>query len=234
MAARIGTDGLWRVTYGELPGLSSEQLKERQPMKFEQMLPGHPKPDQYNIVNFSPYRVHQRIVPRMRVGRILLAADAAHRKFGSCSSLNMILMRTPVCNPFGGMGLTSGIVDIGGLYDCLAGVYHGKANPEIILEKYHQVRSQKFQEIIDPISSQNLVRLFGQDPDKAGESDDFLVLCKAAEANEKVQEQFSLGSMALSHDFTQYYHDWETPQKACTNGIAAISNSSIPVAVSSN
>jgi hypothetical protein len=35
MAARISTDGLWRVTYGELPGLTNEQLKERLPMKLQ-------------------------------------------------------------------------------------------------------------------------------------------------------------------------------------------------------
>lgn len=78
MAARISKDGLWRVTYGEIPGLSREQLLERQPKKFEQMLPGHPKPEEYKVVNISPYKVHQRLAEKMRVGRVLLAADAAH------------------------------------------------------------------------------------------------------------------------------------------------------------
>jgi 2-polyprenyl-6-methoxyphenol hydroxylase-like FAD-dependent oxidoreductase len=78
MAARITNDGLWRVTYGELPGLTFEELKERQPMKFKIMLPGHPNPEDYDMVNFSPYKVHQRLARKMRVGRVLLAADAAH------------------------------------------------------------------------------------------------------------------------------------------------------------
>lgn len=34
--------------------------------------------EEYRVVNFSPYRVHQRCVNRMRVGRVVLAADAAH------------------------------------------------------------------------------------------------------------------------------------------------------------
>jgi hypothetical protein len=72
MAARITNDGMWRVSYGELPGLSLEELK------FKQMLPGNPDPEQYRVVNFSPYKVHQRLANRMRVGRVLLAADAAH------------------------------------------------------------------------------------------------------------------------------------------------------------
>ena len=78
MASRISNDGLWRVTYGEIPGLSHEELLQRQPAKFQQFLPGHPKPDEYKIVNISPYKVHQRLAERMRVGRFLLAADAAH------------------------------------------------------------------------------------------------------------------------------------------------------------
>lgn len=78
MAARISRAGLWRVSYGEIPGLSDAELLARQPMKFEQMLPGHPKPDEYKIENISPYKVHQRCVERMAVGRVALAADAAH------------------------------------------------------------------------------------------------------------------------------------------------------------
>jgi 2-polyprenyl-6-methoxyphenol hydroxylase-like FAD-dependent oxidoreductase len=78
MAAKITKDGLWRVSYGELPGLTFEQLRERQPTKFRDMLPGHPNPSDYKLVNFSPYKVHQRLATSMRQGRFLLAADAAH------------------------------------------------------------------------------------------------------------------------------------------------------------
>lgn len=76
---RITKDGLWRVTYGENPGLSREEILARQPKKFEEILPGHPKADQYKMVNISPYKVHQRLAESMRVGRFLLTADAAHR-----------------------------------------------------------------------------------------------------------------------------------------------------------
>lgn len=78
MASKISRDGLWRVSYGEVSGLSREEYIERQPWKFEKMLPGHPKPDQYRITNISPYKIHQRCAEKMRVGRFLLAADAAH------------------------------------------------------------------------------------------------------------------------------------------------------------
>ncbi len=78
LAARIGKDGMYRVSYGEKAGYSRDQLIARQPLKYELLLPGHPTPDQYKVVNVSPYRIHQRLAEKMRVGRVLLAADAAH------------------------------------------------------------------------------------------------------------------------------------------------------------
>lgn len=78
MAARVTTDGLWRVTYGDKPGLSREEYIARQPQIYETILPGNPTPDQYQITNISPYKLQQRCAPSFRVGRILLAADAAH------------------------------------------------------------------------------------------------------------------------------------------------------------
>lgn len=78
MIAKITTDGLYRVTYGELAGLSWEEIKERQPEIFAKILPGHPKPNEYKLVSMAPYKMHQRCAPSFRVGRVLLAADAAH------------------------------------------------------------------------------------------------------------------------------------------------------------
>lgn len=66
------------MTYGDEPGLTREQYLERQPMRFEQLLPGRPKPGDYKLVNINPYKMHQRLAPKLRVGRILLAADAGH------------------------------------------------------------------------------------------------------------------------------------------------------------
>lgn len=80
MASRISKDGLWRVTYGEIPGLSRDELLARQPAKFEAFLPGHPKPDGYKIASINPYKCHQRLAEKMAVGRFALAADAAHRE----------------------------------------------------------------------------------------------------------------------------------------------------------
>jgi len=189
MAARISNDGLWRISYGELPGLSREELIARQPKKFEQMLPGHPKPDEYKLINISPYKIHQRLAEKMRVGRFLLAADAAH-----------------LCNPFGGLGLTGGMVDIGGLYDCLIGLYEGKAD-QSILDKYSDIRRQKYLDIVDQVSSENIRRLFDQDPDKALETDEFLKICKRTETDPDFSRELQLGVNGLVYDFTLEYND---------------------------
>ncbi|KAH7627847.1 hypothetical protein B0T09DRAFT_402573 [Sordaria sp. MPI-SDFR-AT-0083] len=122
MVVKIQLDGLYRVTYGELGGLSNEELKERLEQKFRRILPGNSGPEEYELVNFSPYKVHQRCVEEMRMGRCLLVADAAH-----------------LCNPFGGLGLTVGIVDVGSLYDCLLRIHTGQAD-DSILYKYDEVR----------------------------------------------------------------------------------------------
>lgn len=78
MVAQMSNDGLLRVTYGEDGDLTREEMLARQPGKYKAFLPGKPEPDQYKIVNFSPYRIHQRLAEKLRVGRFFLAADAAH------------------------------------------------------------------------------------------------------------------------------------------------------------
>jgi len=78
MVAQIANDGMLRVAYGEDGNLTREEMLARQPEKYKAFLPGKPEPSEYKIVNFSPYRIHQRLAPSLRVGRFLLAADAAH------------------------------------------------------------------------------------------------------------------------------------------------------------
>ncbi|KAJ0309708.1 hypothetical protein Brms1b_009103 [Colletotrichum noveboracense] len=69
MAAKITKDGLWRVTYGDVSGLATEEVIARQPERFRKILPGQPEPNQYKLVSIGPYKVHQRCAEKMRVGR---------------------------------------------------------------------------------------------------------------------------------------------------------------------
>ncbi|KAK4182432.1 para-nitrophenol 4-monooxygenase [Podospora australis] len=188
MAARITKDNLYRITYGETPGLSREEYIARQPAIFEKILPGHPKPDEYKVITISPYKMHQRCAPKFRVGRILLAADAAH-----------------LCNPWGGLGITGGFVDVGGLFDCLVGIYEGKAD-ESILDLYSEKRIEKWKTIIDPISQDNFRRVSDKDPATRFERDEWMQALKKAETDDAYRKELLLGFMAVRYDFTQHYH----------------------------
>ena len=101
------------------------------------------------------------------------------------------------------MGLTGGFADVGGLYDCLYGIYAGKAD-DSILDKYDEIRRQKYNDIIDPISSSNIRRLW--DP-KVIEDDEFIKMVKRAETDKEFAAEMARGMGSVMHDFTQYYKD---------------------------
>ena len=143
-------------------------------MKYETMLPGNPKPGDYKLTNISPYKIHQRCAEKFRVGRFLLVADAAH-----------------LCNPFGGLGLTGGMVDAGNLADCIIGIAEGIAD-ESILDKYDEIRRAMWHKIINPVSSDNILRMHSQDPDKALDNDEFLKMLLRAEKDPDLMQQLIL------------------------------------------
>lgn len=76
----------------------------------------------YEIVWKSQYRFHSRQVDRMRVGRVLVAGDAAH-----------------LVSPFGARGLNSGVPDAENAAWKLAFVWHGWAT-DALLDSYHDER----------------------------------------------------------------------------------------------
>jgi hypothetical protein len=94
-------------------------------MKYETMLPGHPKPGDYKLTNISPYKIHQRCAEKFHVGRFLLVTV-------------YVLMLLTFYNPFGGLGLTGGMVDARNLADCIIGIAEGVAD-ESILDKYDEI-----------------------------------------------------------------------------------------------
>jgi len=193
MGAKITQDGLWRVSYGEPADMPFEEVLKRQPWKYETMLPGKPKPSDYHLSNINPYRIHQRCAEKFRVGRVCLAADAAH-----------------LCNPFGGLGLTGGIVDVGGLSQCLIGISQGKATDKI-LDKYDEVRRGVWHNIINPVSSGNFVRV-SSDPDVIADTDELIQMSlKAWDDDEvlKAQHAFAYG---ICHDFSQYFDDRDSKE----------------------
>lgn len=85
------------------------------------------------------------------------------------------------------MGLTGGLVDAGNLFDCLYGIATGQAD-DSILDKYSEVRIQKYKEVIDPISSSNIRRLWDPSPE-AIKADPFFQAVERAKTDKAFEEQ---------------------------------------------
>ncbi len=120
-----------------------------------------------------------------------------------------------MCNPFGGLGLTGGIVDVGGVYDCLLGIYGAQAN-ESILDIYSEVRRQKFESITNPITIDNFKRL-SSNPDTVSESDEFLKTLRILEQDDGKHVEFLKSLNGLKYDFTQHYQRANLPASLNTN-----------------
>jgi 3-(3-hydroxy-phenyl)propionate hydroxylase len=76
----------------------------------------------FDIVATNLYTVHQRVAKKFRVGRAILAGDAAH-----------------VNSPIGAMGMNSGVHDAFNLADKLINILRGKQGEEI-LDRYERQR----------------------------------------------------------------------------------------------
>lgn len=145
VVARLGRENLWRVTFGEDSGLPEDQVYARIPEHYAAIFPSN---DPYRIVAASPYRVQERCAPTFRVGRVLLAGDAAH-----------------ACNPCGGMGLTTGVIDADALISVMAAVIEGRAG-EDVLDFYAKERRRVFLEVTSPIATNFKRTLQEADPVK--------------------------------------------------------------------
>lgn len=101
----------------------------------------HPAARDAELLNVSPYRVHERCIDRFRVGRVLLAGDAAH--------LNP---------PSGGMGMNGGIHDAMNLSEKLLRVIAGGAD-DSLLNRYDRQRRKIVAGRIIPQASANRARM---------------------------------------------------------------------------
>src|SRR5471032_3593471 len=119
--------------------LASPELAERLLQGF------YPRDTRYEVKHRTLYRVHQRIAPDYRCGRVLLAGDAAH--------LN---------NPLGGMGLNSGIHDAANLADTLIEVWRGA--DDVLLDRYTRQRRPIAVNHVDAQSKRNKAFLEERDP----------------------------------------------------------------------
>ncbi|WP_020415654.1 NAD(P)/FAD-dependent oxidoreductase [Amycolatopsis sp. ATCC 39116] len=130
---QYGHDNLWRVTYGEAASLPRETVSDRVEEHFRRILPDPDQP--YEIVAMNSYQVHERCAPTFRVGRVLLAGDAAH-----------------VNNPSGGFGLLGGIYDANALGLALISTFEG-VRDERVLDWYAEERRQIFLKKTSPYAT---------------------------------------------------------------------------------
>jgi 3-(3-hydroxy-phenyl)propionate hydroxylase len=101
----------------------------------------------YELLWRTVYRFHSRIADRMRIGRVLLAGDAAH-----------------LVAPFGARGLNSGVADAENAAWKLAAVLHGWA-PSSLLETYH---SERHAAAVENLEVTAATMRFLVPPDEAG------------------------------------------------------------------
>ncbi len=113
-------DDIWRIDWQLPPDADIDG--ERASGAFDQRVRAVIGDIPYEIDWVSTYRFHQRVVERLRVGRIFLAGDAAH-----------------ALPPYGSRGMNSGIQDADNLAWKLALVLSGQA-PADLLETYHTER----------------------------------------------------------------------------------------------
>lgn len=106
-----------------------------------------PNSDGYEITQWRPYRVHQRIASTYRKGRVLLCGDAAH--------LN---------SPAGGMGMNGGVHDAFNLTEKLARVWKGES--DALLDLYERQRKPVAKNEIIAQADRNRARMREKDPAK--------------------------------------------------------------------
>jgi 3-(3-hydroxy-phenyl)propionate hydroxylase len=130
---QITLDGLWRHTYSESLDLPEEGIEARMAHHFRTVIPH--EDFNHEMLLWRHYRMHQRSAETYRVGRILLAGDAAH-----------------VTNPTRGFGLVGGMFDAFTLTEALAAVMLDGGH-EGLLDRYSQERKRVFWDYTTPISS---------------------------------------------------------------------------------
>lgn len=140
-----GPPGLWRTVFPAKPEATDEELMSDQAVQAR-LQKFFPSASNYEIVHRNLYATHQRVARRFRLGRVLLAGDAAH-----------------VNNPIGGMGLNGGLQDAANLAEKLGDVVTGQA-PDALLDLYDLQRRTVATEFVQQQSIANKQRLEERDP----------------------------------------------------------------------
>lgn len=136
---------LWRVSLYADEGESVEEALDPDAIqaKLQRIVP---TAADYDVLEARPYRIHQRIVPAYRNGRVVLAGDSAH-----------------VNSPSGGMGMNGGLHDAFNLCAKLVRVWRGE--DPVLLDLYGRQRRPVAGEQIIAQAHQNRTRMQERDPE---------------------------------------------------------------------
>ncbi|GHF34606.1 hypothetical protein GCM10017566_04140 [Amycolatopsis bartoniae] len=173
--ALINDSGLWRFTFREAGDLPDEGLEQRIHEHYATALPGG---GDYELVQFAPYRIHQRAATTFRAGRVLLAGDAAH-----------------LTNPIGALGLTTGFLDSFVLSEALAAVVTGRAD-ETVLDAYAHARRQVFLDLVSPRATQTKRLVFDTPPGPAKEAALAHLRHLSSDPDARREDQLTMRAMA--------------------------------------
>jgi 3-(3-hydroxy-phenyl)propionate hydroxylase len=136
--------GRWRVSIYPREDVPIEEQMSEEAIEasLQEIVP---RRERYEVLEKRPYRVHKRIVPHYRRGRVALAGDAAH--------LN---------SPAGGMGLNGGIHDAFELVAALGDIRQGA--PLDRLDLYERRRRPVALDQIIAQADANRARMREKDP----------------------------------------------------------------------
>ena len=139
--------GRWRVSIYPREDLTPEEQLEETLIQAS-MNDVVQRSERWDLREMRPYRVHQRIVPAYRIGRVALAGDAAH--------LN---------SPSGGMGLNGGLHDAFELVAAIVDMLQ-KGAPVERLDLYDRRRRPIARDQIIAQADRNRARMREKDHDR--------------------------------------------------------------------
>jgi 2-polyprenyl-6-methoxyphenol hydroxylase-like FAD-dependent oxidoreductase len=137
---------VWRCSFYPRPGQALEEALSDAAIE-QQLQCVVPLPERYRVLHRRAYRIHQRVADTWRVGRMLLAGDAAH--------LN---------SPSGGMGMNGGVHDAFNLTEKLIRVLGGA--DEGLLDLYVRQRRPIAIEHVIAQADRNRRRMRETDPER--------------------------------------------------------------------
>ena len=142
----LKTVTLWRVLVPTRPEQDDEFLLSEENVQ-DRLQHLYRRPVAYEIGHRTLYRVHQRVASTYRVGKVVLAGDAAH-----------------INNPLGGMGMNGGLHDAFNLCEKLLAVFEGRAGDDY-LDLYDRQRRTVAQQFVQEQSIRNKQLMEAKDPD---------------------------------------------------------------------